>query len=282
MKNFIAFFQRFRVFLVMAFFQGIALFLYVSNFSFPKNQVLSSASYVNGTMLTYKNEVTKHFNLSYNNELLQKENTVLRERMPISYMSIDTNTFSINDTLFHQQYRYIPAVVINSTYDKRNNYFTLNIGSLQGVRKGMGVFTDKSIVGIVSLTTEHYSLVKSVLTENINIDVMIESTGAFGILKWDGQHPRHGKILGISNDMAVRKWSKVITRGGSGIFPRGLPVGKISYVGDVEGKPLWDLSVLYNEDFRKIQNVYVIQNLLREEQEALEAKIPADKEPGKK
>jgi rod shape-determining protein MreC len=282
MKNFIAFFRRFRVFLVMALFQGVALFLYISNFSFPKNQVLSSASYVNGTMLTYKNEVTKHFNLSHNNKLLQIENKALRERMPLSYMSIDTNTFLINDSLFHLQYRYIPAVVINSTYDKRNNYFTLNKGSLQGVQKGMGVFTEKSIVGIVSLSTEHYSLVKSVLTENINIDVMIESTGAFGILKWDGQHPRHGKIVGISNDMAVRKWSKVITRGGSGIFPRGLAVGKISHVGDVEGKPLWDLSVLYNEDFRKIQNVYVIQNLLREEQEALESKIPEDKESAKK
>lgn len=277
MRNLIAFLKRFQIFLIFSALQGIALYSYFSNVYYPKTQLLSTVSVVNGEILSVKNDVTKHFALEYNNQMLQRENKALRERLPLSYMQVQRNTFSIEDTLFHQQYSYIPATVINSTHDKRNNYFTLNVGWRQGIKRDMGVFSDKGILGVIYNVSEHYSVVKTVLTQNINIDVMIESSGAFGLLKWDGKNPRVGQISGISNDMRVKKWSKVVTRGGSGIFPRGLTVGKIRSIGTIEGKPLWDLNVLYSEDYRKVRNVYVIKNLLRKEQEVLEASIPEDK-----
>lgn len=277
MRNLIAFLKRFQIFLIFAALQGIALYSYFSNVFYPKTQLLSSVSVVNGEILSVKNDITKHFALEYNNKMLQRENIALRERLPLSYMQVQRETYSINDTLFDQQYAYIPATVINSTHDKRNNFFTLNVGWRQGIKRDMGVFSEKGILGVIYNVSEHYSLVKTVLTENINIDVMIESSGAFGLLKWDGKNARVGQISGISNDMRVKKWSKVVTRGGSGIFPRGLPVGKIKSIGTVEGKPLWDLAVLYSEDYRKVRNVYVIKNLLRKEQEKLEATIPEDK-----
>jgi rod shape-determining protein MreC len=278
MRNLIAFFKRFRVFLVFAVLQGLALSTYFTYLNFPRAQYLTSASIVNGQILTIKNDVTKHFNLSYNNYKLQKENIALRKRLPQSFIPVQSNIFKIDDTLYHQQYEYIPATVINSTFDKRNNYFTLNIGSSQGIKRKMGVFSDKGIVGIVHNVSDHFCVVKSVLTEAINIDVMIESTGAFGLLKWDGGNPKIGSISGISNDMKMKRWSKIVTRGGSGIFPRGLTVGIVSSFKPVEAKPLWDISFYYSEDYRKIQRVYVIKNLLKYEQKELEALIPPDKE----
>ena len=258
--------------------QGIALYTYFTYLSFPRSQYLTSASEINGEILKVKNEVTKHFNLAYNNTLLQHENIALRERLPQSFIPLQSGIVKIDDTLFRQQYEYIAATVINSTFDKRNNYFTLNIGSSQGIHRGMGVFSDKGVVGIVHNVSPHFSVVKSVLTESINIDVMIESSGAFGLLKWDGKSPKTGNVSGISNDMRIKRWTKVVTRGGSGIFPRGIPVGKVSRLESVEGKPLWDISVLYSEDYRKIQRVYVIKNLIKQEQEKLESLIPPDKE----
>lgn len=278
MRNLIVFFKRFRVFLVFAVLQGLALSTYFTYLNFPRAQYLTSASIVNGEILTIKNDVTKHFNLSYNNYKLQKENIALRRRLPQSFIPVQSNIFKIDDTLYHQQYEYIAATVINSTFDKRNNYFTLNIGSSQGIKRGMGVFSDKGIVGVIHNVSEHFSVVKSVLTEAINIDVMIESTGAFGLLKWDGGNPKIGSISGISNDMKMKRWSKIVTRGGSGIFPRGLNVGIVSSFKPVEAKPLWDISFYYSEDYRKIQRVYVVKNLLKYEQKELEAQIPPDKE----
>jgi rod shape-determining protein MreC len=278
MRNLIAFFRRFRVFLVFAILQGLALSTYFTYLNFPRAQYLTSASVVNGKILTIKNDVTKHFNLSYNNSRLQYENIKLRRRLPQSFIPLQSNVFKIDDTLFRQQYDYIPATVINSTFDKRNNYFTLNAGKSQGIRRGMGVFSEKGGVGIVHNVSDHFSVVKSVLTSDINIDVMIEATGAFGLLKWDGGNARVGNIEGISNDMKVKRWSKVVTRGGSGIFPRGLSVGKVFEYKAVEGKPLWDIKLYYSEDYPKIQRVYVVKNLLKFEQEKLEGQIPIDKE----
>lgn len=276
MRNLIAFLRRFQVFLIFAVMQVVALYIYFTYMNFPRSQYLTSASRVSGTLLSAKHELTKHFNLSKNNEDLQKENIRLREQLPMSFQRLENGTVRINDTLFQQQYEYIPALVINSTYTKANNYFTLNIGSKQGIKRDMGVFSDKGVVGVVHNVSEHFSVVKSVLTENINIDVMIEPIGLFGLLKWDGKYARRGQITGISNDQRIKRWSKVVTRGGSGIFPRGMMVGKVEKLKTVEGKPIWDVVVLFSEDYRKLQRVYVIKNLLQEEQANLEAQIPKE------
>ena len=206
MRNLIAFFRRFRVFLVFVVLQIFALSAYFTFLNFPRSQYLTSASTVSGAILTVRNDVTKHFNLSKNNDKLQQENSWLRQHLPQSFQRLRNRTYEIDDTLFHQQYLYIPATVINSTVTKMNNYFTLNIGYRQGIKRGMGVFSDKGIVGIIHNTSEHFSVVKSVLTENINIDVMIEPIGLFGLLKWDGRDPRRGSITGISNDLKIKKW----------------------------------------------------------------------------
>lgn len=278
MRNLIAFFRRFRVFLFFVVLQIFALSTYFSFLQFPRSQYLTTASSINGSILEMRNDVTKHFNLSKNNDALQRENILLRERLPQSFHRLQYGMVKIDDTLYRQQYEYIPATVINSTVTKRNNYFTLNIGSKQGIKRNMGVFSEKGIVGIIHNTSENYSVVKSVLTEDINLDVMIEPIGMVGLLKWDGRDPRIGSITGISNDLKIKLWSKVVTRGGSGYFPRGLTVGHVRKLNAVEGKPLWDVAIRYSEDFRTIQRVYVIKNLMQEEQQAIEALIPADKE----
>jgi rod shape-determining protein MreC len=278
MRNFLAFFRRFRVFLFFAFLQIIALSLYVRYLSFPKNQYLTTASVITGKILEVENDVTKHFNLSKNNSALQIENIKLRTKIPMSLYQVGRNTFKIKDTVYEQQYEYIPATVVNSSVTRRNNYFTINVGSKQGIKREMGVFSDKGVVGVIHNVSEHYAVVKTVLTKDINIDVTIEPIGLFGFLKWDGHNPKKGSITGISNDLKIKRWSRVVTKGGSGIFPKGIPVGKVYDTKPVEGEPLWDVVVKFSENFRTLQRVYVIKNLLIDEQKALERQIPPDEE----
>ena len=278
MRNFLAFFRRFRVFLFFALFQIIALSLYVRYLSFPKNQYLTTASAVTGKILEAENDVTKHFNLSKNNSALQHENIKLRNKIPQSFYQVGRNLYKIEDTVYEQQYAYIPATVINSSVTKRNNYFTIDVGSKQGIKREMGDFSDKGVVGVIHNVSEHYSVVKTVLTKDINIDVTIEPIGLFGFLKWDGHDPKKGSVTGISNDLRIKRWSRVVTKGGSGIFPKGMPVGKVYETKPVEGEPLWDVVVKFSENFRTLQRVYIIKNLLIDEQKALEGQIPPDED----
>lgn len=277
MRNFLAFIRRFRVLLFFALLQGVSLSLYFTFIQFPRTQYLTTASTVTGTVLEVRNDITKHFNLSKNNTALQAENIALRDSIPSSFIRLNSKLVKIDDTLFHQQYEYIPGTIINSTHDKRNNYFTLNIGSKHGIKRGMGVFSAKGVVGVVHNASEHFAVVKSCLTESINIDIMIEKTGQFGLLKWNGKDARRGTMWGVSNDTDVKKWSKIVTRGGGGIFPRGIPVGIVEKTDVVEGKPLWDVTIKYSENYRQLQRVYVIKNLLQEEQKEIEALIPIEK-----
>lgn len=278
MRNLIAFFRRFRVFLIFALLQIFALSTYFSFLYFPRTQYLTTASVVSGKVLQVQNDVTKHFNLSKNNWALQAENIKLRSKLPVSFHRLQNGLVTIDDTLFEQQYTYTPATVINSTTTRFNNYFTLDIGTAQGIKRGMGVFSNKGIVGIIHNASKHFSVVKSVLTENINVDVIIEPKGVFGLLKWDARDARFGIVSGVSNDFKIKKWSKVVTRGGSGLFPRGLMVGRVYKLEHVEGKPLWNIVIKFSEDYRSLQRVYVIKNLMLEEQKALELTIPEDKE----
>ena len=277
MHNLIAFFRRFRIFMLFVLLQIFALSTYFTSLSFPRSQYISSTAALSSTILEGKNSLTKYWNLGENNKRLQEENIRLRRKIESSFIRIDSKLVKIKDSLYQQEYEYIPGIIINSSCNKRNNFFTLDIGKKQGIKRGMGVFSDKGIVGVIHSVSDHYSVVKSVLTEGINVDVIIESSGAFGLLKWDGRDPKRGSISGISNDMKIKKGAKIVTRGGSGIFPRGLMVGNIEKLTGIEGKPLWDVTLIYSENYREIQNVYVVKNLLRKEQENLESKIPEDK-----
>jgi rod shape-determining protein MreC len=280
MRNLIAFLQRFRIFLVFALLQILAISWYVSYLSFPRSQYLTTTNDISIQVLEWEHDLTKHFNLSKNNTQLQWENIYWRKRQPKFMYQISRGKYKIEDTVFEQQYTYIPAEVINSSVTRRNNYFTINVGKLQGIKKGMGVFCHEGVVGVIHYASDHYSLVKTVLTKDINIDVSIQmkKSDLPGLLKWDGRNPRYGMITGINNDLRIKKWSKVVTRGGSGIFPKGLPVGKVSYTEPIEGQALWKVEILFSADYRSLQRVYIIKNLHLEEQEALEAQIPADEE----
>lgn len=282
MRNFLAFLRRFRVFLVFAALQAVVLTIYFTFVAFPRTQFLTTASAINGSILEVRNDITKHFALSENNSNLQKENIRLRKllkesRIPLNDLTrSDSSIIEIDDTLWKQQYDFVPAIVINSTHGKKNNYFTLDMGSNQGIERGMGVFSDLGIVGVIHNTSGNYSVVKSCLTEDINISAMIENSGHFGLMKWDGLNARKGNLTGVSNDTDVKLWSKVITKGSAGVFPRGIPIGKVSSKSPVEGEPLWNIEVLFSEDYRSVQRVYVIKNLLKQEQEKLENQIPID------
>jgi rod shape-determining protein MreC len=250
--------------------------LYFSYIAYPKGQFLTSSWAVTGTVLSWQNEFTKFIHLDETNEALQRENVRLRKLQLTNFVKVSTDLIKIKDSVYKQQYEYIPGSIINSSVTRKNNYFTLNIGTTQGIEIGMGVFSDKGIVGVIHMTSRNFSLVKTILTENSNVDVLIQPSGLTGLLKWNGKDPLRGSVLGISQDIKLAKNSTVVTRGGSGIFPKGIPIGKVEKLLPVEGKPVWDVVIKFSEDYRSLQHVYVVKNLLMGEQKKLEEAIPKE------
>lgn len=273
MRNLIAFFRRFRVFLVFVLLQLIALTSYFSVVSYPRTKFFNSANNITGTLLSWEREITKHFFLDRENRKLQEENAELSKKELINYISVDPKIVIINDTIRELTIQKIPATVINSSYSHKNNFFTINAGRLKGVERKMGVVSSQGVVGIVYDVSEHYAVVQSILTSKINISAYVEASNAHGLIKYIENDPRRVTLTGISNDVKIKKHAKVYARGSGGYFPHGSLIGKVEKLTPIEGEPRWNITVRLEQDMRRLHYVYVIKNFLKAELDELENNV---------
>lgn len=272
MLRLIAFFRKFRVFIVFALFQIIALTSYFSIMSFPRTRFFNTANAITGTLFSWERNINKYIYLDEVNTHLQKENALLQQKIPLNFISVDPKTAIINDTIYHLSYQYTPAKVINASYQFNDNYFTINAGSLKGIQRNMGVVSSKGVVGIVYDISKQYAVVRSILTSNINISAFIEGSHANGIIKHQNDDPLRVELTGISNDIKIKIGAKVKARGSAGYFPYGEPIGTVEKVESIEGKPLWNITVKLNQDMRTLHAVYVLHNIHQEELDSIQKK----------
>ena len=156
MQNLFQFLKKFRNFLLFIVLQIFALGLFINSKDFHRSQMTNTSTHVVGWFMEKKYNITKHFNLSVANDSLVRANAELMEQLPASFYPLQGSIFYVNDTLKKQQFQYIPATVINSSNNKRNNYFTLNQGTAQGIEVGMGVIADNGVIGQIVDVSEYY------------------------------------------------------------------------------------------------------------------------------
>ena len=273
MRNLIAFFRRFRIFLVFLILQIIALTSYFSIVQYPRTKFFNSSNGIVAASLDLQHDLTKHFSLEEENIRLQEELKELKKKQLQNYIALSDERIKVEDTILELQYNYLPAVIVNSSYTYKNNYFTINKGESSGVRRDMGVISSFGVVGIVYDVSKHYAVVKSLLTKDINIPAEIKSIHASGLLKWEGNDydPRTIILTGVSNDIPVQEGAEVVTNSQSGLFPKDHPVGKVKKIESIEGKPEWKITVELSNDLRRLQSVFVVENIMKMEKDSLES-----------
>lgn len=229
-----------------------------------------------GWFVEKKHNITKHFGLEEANEALLEENARLRALLPESYYHLQGDLFYVNDTLKKQQFQYIPATVIDAKYTKRNNYFTLNQGSNQGVEKGMGVISSQGVIGIVTDVSKHFAIVMTVLSDKIRVNVKLKKNNEYWLLNWDGIDNEYGQIQEVKRDIPLEIGDEVVTRGGATKFPEGIPVGTIAEIVKKEGEQTISLRIKLAVNYNAVYNVYIVKNLMQQEQLKLESRIEED------
>jgi rod shape-determining protein MreC len=272
MQNVSAIFRYLRVFLIFALLQGFALYLYFSSQLYPSIQFANTTKGISATIVEAQHSYKRYFGLTEENRKLQKAYQDLLEKSPVSFIKLDSKRAKIEDTLFKQNYTYIAGEVLRSSTHKANNFITSNIGSKHGVKKGMGVINHDGLIGYVFDVSEYYCLIKTILSENINIDVMM-ANGQFGLLKWLGRNPNEINVTGIPNDTEVEVGDLFTTRGTGGAFPRGIAVGKVAALNFAEGEANWDLRLKPAVNFGNVKYIYVVNHLHKAELDALEASV---------
>ena len=276
MRKLFKFLKKFRDFLLFFVLQLFVLGLFFNSKNYHKAQLFNTSSELIGWFVEKKHNITKHFSLSDANKQLSEENAGLLDMLPESFYQLQGDLWYINDKLYKQQYERISAEVINSTTNNRANYFTLNKGAAGGIKKGMGVTSKDGIVGFVTDVSDYYAIVKTVLSEDINIPVKLKKNDEHWLLKWDGFSDEIAQVNGVNRDIDIAVGDTIVTRGGNGMFPVGVPVGVVKELISKDGKQTWDVNISLSVNFSAVNYVYAINNLFQAEQAALENRISAD------
>lgn len=247
-----------------------ASFLIVQNNSFHKASFLNSSNALSASLFKITNEISQYMRLRSTNELLAIENEKLHSQSILSFVKFNTGIWTINDTIFEQQYTYLSARVINNSIYKRNNYLTLNKGERHGIEPEMAVISSNGIVGIVKDVSDNFSSVLSVLHKDARISAKIKKSGYFGSLVWDGADFKTGTLSDIPVHAKISEGDTIVTSRYSAIFPDGILIGTIVSFKINPGDNFYTISVKFSTDFSNLSYVYVVDNLRKEEQIHLE------------
>ncbi len=222
------------------------------------------------------NYLKEYIHLKDDNASLAEDNARLRNSLKDALYENDTLHTTIVDSTNHQQYNFITAKVINNSVNRRNNYLTLNKGSMQGIKPEMGVISSDGIVGIVKQVSPHFCTVMSLLHKDARISAKIKRNDFFGSLVWEGGSPFFASLKEIDKTVPVQKGDTIVTTSFSSIFPAGIMIGRITDSRVAAGSNFHDIEVHLSTPFQKLSHVYIINNILKEEQRTLEANNKAD------
>lgn len=161
--------------------------------------------------------------------------------------------------------------VINNTLFRKDNFLTLDKGEADGISKGMGVIGSNGVVGIVYMTSEHYSLVLSLLSSRSSINCKVAMTDFFGILKWEQESFQYAHVYDIPQHSTVENGDMIVTNGFSDVFPVGIPIGEVEDMEKSDIDQSCKLKIKLAVDFSNLRDVYVLTVKKDNEKQDLES-----------
>jgi rod shape-determining protein MreC len=216
-----------------------------------------------------------YFGLYAKNQALSNENIELRKKLKSNFVVESKKVFEVNDSVFKQRYKYYPAQVITNSTNKQNNFITLNRGRISGIEIGMGVFSPEGVVGAIIEVSENYSIATSVLNTNSFkiVPKITELNYTKGTLFWNGKDPNYLILEEINKYEALKKGYHIVTSPYSKNFPENIPIGIVESIETSPAEPFYKVKVRTSVNFGKIQTVYIVIDLFKDEIEQLENKI---------
>lgn len=276
MRNLLIFITKYNAFFLFLIFEISALIIYVKYNSFQKATFINSANEVTGNLYSRASELDSYLSLQETNDKLAKENTALRNQLKSNFYIDTLAKHKVTDSVYKQQYEYIPAKVVNNSVNHRNNYLTIDRGADQGIAKGMGVICSDGIVGQVVFVSRHLAVVQSLLHKDTRISAMLADNKAIGSLIWsDDLDPHKAQLMDVTNSIKPHIGERVVTSEYS-LFPAGIAIGKIIALHTKGGGFFLNMEVGLSVNFSRLQYVNVVNNKFALEQAKLEAQEKKD------
>jgi rod shape-determining protein MreC len=232
----------------------------VSNNSPQGAAFFNSSNVLVGSVLKKQADLVQFFSLAESNEALTNENALILEQLRRLEMRPDSIKIELDSTL-EAVYQFKGARVIGNSLRFSQNYLTLNKGSKDGIKPGMGVFNSEGVVGRVKSVSKNYSVAFSLLNTGLLLSSKIKSSEDLATVQWDGKNSSEARLLFVPRHVKAQEGDTVITSGFNAVFPEGILIGVISKIGQDKDNPNYlDLTVRLSTDFNKVNYVYLVEN----------------------
>lgn len=282
MRNLFAFIRRYSVLLFFLLLEIVSLSLLVNYNKFHQAGYMDAAGEITGSIESQYNKVDGYFGLKKENEALRRRLNELQNQQGENFQAPDTTVKLVADTMridtlsAHRKFLYMDAYVVNNSISLPNNFITIHRGQKQGVGPGMVVVGPDGVVGVVLDATDNFATVMSMLHKQSRISARLKKTGESGRIEWDGVSPRRVQLKDIPKSVKVQPGDTVFTSQYSD-FPPGIMIGTIEKVIKEQSTNNYLLQVKPSTEFSKLQNVFVVKNLQKQEQEELENRLKQKK-----
>ena len=240
--------------------------------NYQSAKFFTSANKVAGSMFSTMADVNSYFGLKEENNKLMEQNKALYEEIAglQAELSHYRDSVAVESLKPAHGFYYNTATIINNSTTSINNYITLDKGSNEGIKEGMGVFGTDGIVGIVYTTSQNFSIVVPLLNSKSNVSCRVKGTNNFSPLQWKGGDTRHSYMVDLPRHSTVETGDTVVTSGFSSIFPGDMPVGKIVKIEDTADGMFYRAKIELFTDFSTISRVFLVGNEDKQELEILE------------
>ena len=259
MLRILQFLYSLRSFLLFVLLEVLAIGLIVSNNSPQGAAFFNSSNALTGSVLKTRSDILDFFSFAQANETLIKENALLLEQIKALTQEPDSLPIPL-DSAFESQFKFTGARVFSNSLRFAQNHLTLNKGTRDGVKPGMGIFNQDGIVGRVKTVSKNYSVAISLLNTGLLVSSKIKSTENFGSVNWDGKSSRQAKMLYVPRHVRAQAGDTIVTSGFNAVFPEGIRIGIISHVKQGDDANYLDILIDLSTDFSRVNYVYLVEN----------------------
>ena len=166
------------------------------------------------------------------------------------------------------------ARIISNSSDSWTATVVLDKGTSSGIAVGMPVTDSVGVIGQIIACGPTTATVRLIVDESSGVSAMVQSSRAQGVLK--GSATGSLRLTLIRTDQTVAVGDTVVTSGLGGVFPKGLPLGKVVSVEKPTGAPYSDIVVEPLSSAESLEEVLVITSVTAEQQATAEDIAEAD------
>ena len=259
--------------------EGISFVLLFSFNRYQNAAMFTSANEVAGNIYSFMSDVDGYFRLSDENEALVEQNRELMSEIEALKQELtalkDSTALVANSFVapLKGDFRFNTARAVNNSLNKVNNFITIDKGKNDGINSEMGVFNDKGVVGIIYQTSGNFSLVIPLLNSKSMLSCRVKGSDSFCTLRWHGEELQYSYLIDLPRYAIFQQGDTVVTSGFSSIFPADIPVGEIERLEDSDDGMFYRARVRLFVDFASIDNLFVVGNDNKLEQDTLEMSI---------